>query len=142
VANARAVADRNSPIADQSALAAFIADGHYDRHLRRSRLVYRERYEAMQLHFRRELDGVLTLSPAAAGTHVLGWFEEERREAGESRAVRVARAAADEDLVVFPLSRYCVRRPARDALVLGYGGLTPRRIGLGAQRLARVIARR
>jgi GntR family transcriptional regulator/MocR family aminotransferase len=37
VVNARAVADRNSPLADQAALAAFIDAGHYDRHLRRVR---------------------------------------------------------------------------------------------------------
>ena len=46
--NARAVASRNSPMADQAVLAAFISDGHYDRHLRRARLVYEERYEAMR----------------------------------------------------------------------------------------------
>jgi GntR family transcriptional regulator/MocR family aminotransferase len=55
--------------------------------------------------------------------------------------VRVARAAEQEDLVIFPLSRYCLERPARDALVLGYGGLTPRQIAAGTARLARVIER-
>ncbi|HVE57448.1 MAG TPA: PLP-dependent aminotransferase family protein, partial [Pyrinomonadaceae bacterium] len=60
-ANARAVASRNAPLADQAALAAFMRDGHYDRHLRRARLVYEERYEAMQSAFTRELGGVINL---------------------------------------------------------------------------------
>lgn len=141
VTNARAVASRNAPSSDQAALASFIRDGDYDRHLRRARLVYEERYDAMRAAFARELTGVVSLMPAAAGTHVLGWLEPSgRRRAGkESEAVRISRAAAEEGLVIFPLSRYCVVPPARDALVLGYGGLTPRQIRAGAARLARLI---
>ena len=138
VANLRAIADRNSPIADQAALAEFIDEGHYDRHLRRVRLVYQERYDAMRHAFQRELAGASVMAPASAGTHVLGRLADRAR-GGESLAVRVARAAAAEGLVVFPLSRYCQARPAADALVLGYGGLTPRRIAAGAERLARVV---
>jgi GntR family transcriptional regulator/MocR family aminotransferase len=141
VANARAIADRNSPIADQAALAEFIADGHYDRHLRRVRMVYQERYEAMRFYFRKQLDGVVSLAPASAGTHMIGALSQPgaRSRQGESLAVRIERAAALEGLVVFPLSRYTLERRERDALVLGYGGLTPRRIALGAERLARAI---
>ena len=139
VVNLRAIADRNSPISDQAALAEFIEDGHYDRHLRRVRLVYQERYEAMRHYFRRELDGIIALVPASAGTHVIGHVGDRRSGGGESFAVRIARAAAADGLVVFPLSRYCQVRPATDALVLGYGGLTPRRIAAGVERLARVI---
>jgi DNA-binding transcriptional MocR family regulator len=54
-------------------------------------------------------------------------------------ASRIARAAEADGLVVFPVSRYCQTRPAADALVLGYGGLTPRRIAAGAERLARIV---
>jgi GntR family transcriptional regulator/MocR family aminotransferase len=140
VANARAIADRNSPIADQAALAAFIADGHYDRHLRRVRLVYQERHDAMRFYFHKQLDGVVTLAPATAGTHMIGWLRQPRSTpARESLANRVSRAAAHEDLVVFPLSRYTLEHAGPDGLVLGYGGLTPRRIAAGAERLARAI---
>ena len=69
----------------------------------------------------------------AAGTHLLAWLTDvdgRPLKAGGSFNRDVARAAADEDLVVFPLSRYCLEPPERDALVLGYGGLTPRRIAM------------
>jgi GntR family transcriptional regulator/MocR family aminotransferase len=143
VANARAIADRNSPIADQAALASFIADGHYDRHLRRAQLVYQERYEAMQFYFERALGGVVALAPATAGTHLIGWLHDREwpQRGSESVAVRVSREAAVEDLVVFPLSRYALEPPDRDGLILGYGGVTPRRIARGVERLARAIDR-
>jgi GntR family transcriptional regulator/MocR family aminotransferase len=140
VCNARAVAGRNAPIVDQAALAEFIAEGLYDRHLRRARLIYQERYEAMRAAFDRELGGLLSLAPASAGTHVLGWFPPPRRIArGPSLAVRVARAAAAQGLVIFPLSRYHLEAPRQDGLVLGYGAVTPRQIAAGAARLAQVI---
>jgi GntR family transcriptional regulator/MocR family aminotransferase len=142
-ANARAVASRNAPLADQAALAAFMLDGHYDRHLRRARLVYEERYEAMRAAFTRELGGVVRLVPASAGTHVLGWFDAARARDrhGVSYAMRVAGAAAAEGLTLFPFSRYCIEPTSIDGLVLGYGAHSPKQIADGAARLARVIAR-
>jgi GntR family transcriptional regulator/MocR family aminotransferase len=144
VANARAVADRHSPTVAQAALADFIGDGHYDRHLRRVRVVCEERHALMQRHFNRRLGPEWELAPAAAGTHVLARFvaEERHRRRGVSIAVRVARAALDDDLVVFPLSRYCLSPPARDGLVLGYGSLTPAEIATGVARLARCVHQR
>ncbi len=141
VANARAVADRNSPIADQAVMTAFLVEGHYDRHLRRARLLYRERYEAMREAARRHLRGLLTIEPAAAGTHVVAWLDAKFSVGSPSLAIRIAHAAEKDDLVIFPLSRYCIAPPSRDGLILGYGGLTPSQIVSGAKRLARVIER-
>jgi GntR family transcriptional regulator/MocR family aminotransferase len=136
-ANARAIADRNSSLVDQAALAAFIGEGYYDRHLRRVRAACLERYDAMHRAAQRHLDGVLTLTRMNAGTHVIGWLSADAPE-----AVDIARAADDAGIVVFPLSRYCMRRPARDALVLGYGGSTPRAIDHAMARLAEILNRR
>ena len=76
----------------------------------------------------------MTLSPMNAGTHVLGWLGR-----GLPAATKVEAAAREQDMVVFPLSRYCLTRPSRDALVLGYGGLTPKLIDAGVRRLAKVL---
>ncbi len=140
MSNARAVADRNSPIADQAALAEFIADGHYDRHLRRARLVCEERYEAMQFHFERVLAGAIRLGPASAGTHVLAWLHDHGHPPARAATYRsISETASREDLVILLLSRYCLAPPSSDAMVLGYGGLSPSRIGAGAEQLARTI---
>jgi GntR family transcriptional regulator/MocR family aminotransferase len=141
-ANARAIADRNSPIADQAALATFIEEGHYDRHLRRVRVVCQERYDALRHHITRLLGDTLALNPSSAGTHVLAHLRNERagrkRNAATTSAIaQLAAAAAAHDLVVFRLSRYCLETPVRDALVLGYGGLPLRRIQWGVEQLAR-----
>ena len=131
VANARAVADRNSSIADQAALEIFIRDGHYDRHLRRVRAACIERNDALQTSVRRHIGDALTLGQMNAGTHVLGWLAR-----GLPSATQIESRARAEGIVLFPLSRYCLTKPRRDALVLGYGGLAPRVIDAGVRRLA------
>jgi GntR family transcriptional regulator/MocR family aminotransferase len=142
VVNARAVADRNSSIISQAALAEFITAGHYERHLRRLRMICEERYHAMRLHFERVLGDRMLLSPASAGTHVIARFRKSDRGLVDDRlALRVSSLAAEEGLVVFPLSRYCLTPPASDALVLGFGGLSPRRIATGAEKLAAIVRR-
>lgn len=141
VVNARAVADRNSPLVDQAALAEFIGNGHYDQHLRRLRTACQERYEALRAQCARHIPE-LSITPITAGTHVMGRFPNSRASRGTtSFAVALSRAAAEENLVVFPLSRYCLVRPHEDAVVLGFGGVSPRRLATGVERLARIAAR-
>ena len=147
VANARAIADRNSPIADQAVLAEFIASGQYDRHLRRIRLICAERYEAVCHYADRELRGRLRLQTAAAGTHVLGWLEDARHDNARRMSTnsslslvgRIAKHATDAGLVLFRLSRYSLTSLKEDGLVLGYGGLSTKRIAAGMQVLAKAF---
>jgi GntR family transcriptional regulator/MocR family aminotransferase len=137
VSNAKAVADRHSPIVEQAALAEFITLGHYDRHLRRMRVACQERYEAMQFHFRRRLAGAITLAKTSAGTHVLGRLAGPIAAAGG--LAEVIRRAGEQDLVLFPYSRYCQASTDDDQLVLGFGGLTLEKIASGVERLAGVL---
>ena len=139
VSNARAIADRNSPLATQAALAEFIDSGQYDRHLRRVRIACQERYVALRDSFARYVGATAALSDASAGSHVLAWLENEGAPSPESRATRVARDAAAAGLAIFPLSRYHLVPPRRDALVLGYGTMTPDRIAAGTRVLADII---
>jgi GntR family transcriptional regulator/MocR family aminotransferase len=132
--NARAIADRNSSIADQAALEAFMREGHYDRHLRRVRAACEERYEALVAAADRHLRGLISIGEQNAGSHVLGWLAP-----GLPSAQSIERAAAAEGLVVFPLSRYCIARPARDALVLGYGSSTPRALEAAVRKLKQLL---
>ena len=128
---------------DQAALATFIQEGHYDRHLRRARLIYRERYDALRSAVERELHGVLALEPSAAGTHVVARLEGSlfSRTRSHKAVMALTGLAAEEGLVIFPLSRYCLEPPPRDGLVLGYGSLKPRQIAVSIRKLAHVIAR-
>lgn len=129
---ARVLAGRASPSIDQAVVADFIDEGFLDRHIRRMRAAYRERQEVLLEAGRRYLNGLLAIRPSHAGMHVLGWLIGIDDQAA-------ARAAAEYEIDVTPLSRYCAEVRQPDGLVLGYGGVTPRQIRAGAETLARAL---
>jgi GntR family transcriptional regulator / MocR family aminotransferase len=117
----------------QSVLADFIADGHFERHLRRMRLLYGERQQALVLSARHHLAGLLTVEPSEGGMHLVGWLP---RGVDDREASRAARAGG---VVVTPLSFFSEGRQHRNALLLGYAGLTPEQIAAGTKRLATTL---
>jgi GntR family transcriptional regulator/MocR family aminotransferase len=70
---AKRAIDAQPPHLTQSALANFLADGHFDRHLRRARRVYRERHDLVTEQARRLVDlGLVAASPTSnAGLHCM-----------------------------------------------------------------------
>ncbi len=125
--SARAYTEVHAPPLEQGALADFLADGHFGRHVRKMRALYAERRATLL----RALDG-LPLEPYAAdtGMHCIAWLPRG------SDDVAVARAAADHAVDVTPLSRFSLSRAPRPGLLLGYAGVDATAIKAGARRLA------
>src|SRR5262249_49307901 len=110
---ARFQSDRHPPAVNQAVLADFIGEGHFARHIRRTRAVYAERQAALLEAVRRLLAGKLEVSPAAAGLHVLGWLPpgvDDRAASG---------AAAEHGVEAAPLSAFRIRAGGRGGLGLG-----------------------
>ncbi|MFL5574609.1 MAG: PLP-dependent aminotransferase family protein [Gemmatimonadaceae bacterium] len=129
---ARAATDRHPSTLAQGVLADFIGDGHYARHLRRVRALYAERQATLLAAAESALQGLLTLTPDAAGLHLVGRLPPA---VGDAAATAAAAAAGVE---VFPLSRFTLAPPAptaRGALLLSYAGFDGRAIRAGVQRL-------
>ena len=78
--------DSHCDTVTQSALAAFIRDGHLARHVRRMRPIYAERREALLDGLRRELADWLEPIPCEAGLHLAARVREPRHAAGRSWA--------------------------------------------------------
>src|SRR6185503_8530681 len=68
---ARRAVDHHPPALDQAVLADFLAEGHFERHLRRVRSACRERLEALCAAARRSCGGVLRLRPVRTGLHAV-----------------------------------------------------------------------
>jgi GntR family transcriptional regulator/MocR family aminotransferase len=110
----RLLTDVHPPTFMQAVLADFLADGHFERHIRRMRMLYRERQEALVAAARQNLDGLLDVRPADGGMHLLGWLPAGIDDSDASRD------AAVEGLDVLPLSCFTRSRLDQSALLLGY----------------------
>lgn len=127
---ARAVVDRQAPTLMQAVVADFINEGHFLRHIRRMRTLYSERQETLLRAARRELGGLLEACPCETGLHLMAWLDEAHADAEASATA--ARAGIDAPA----LSGYCIHKPKRDGLLLGYAGYDVRQIRDGIRRLA------
>src|SRR5262249_49001160 len=113
-AAALSLVSRHLPFLPHIAFAEFISQGHFDRHLRRMRMLYAERREALLEALKSELEDQLEIAGSSAGLEVVA-----RLPIGiNDRAV--TKAALQRDLEMIPLSRYALRSLQRGGLVLGF----------------------
>jgi GntR family transcriptional regulator/MocR family aminotransferase len=130
---ARAAADQHPPTIDQAVLADFIVEGHFARHLRRMRVVYRERLEALIAAAERFCGGALRVRPVQTGLHALADLDGVD-------AVRASQEAAARGVEAAPLSAYFAGSERRaNGLVLGFGAVRPDASRRGMERLAAAI---
>ncbi|KRE90968.1 hypothetical protein ASG87_02225 [Frateuria sp. Soil773] len=115
----------------QLAMADFIREGHFARHIRAMRVLYRERRAALLDAIGRQLDGRFEVVGADAGMQLVGLLPPGVDD------VAVSRKAARRGVSARPLSQCYLEPPSRGGLILGYGGATPRQIEEGVRRLAR-----
>jgi GntR family transcriptional regulator/MocR family aminotransferase len=127
-AAARALADRHPPGVLQAILADFIAEGHFVRHIRRTRERYAERQAALVAALQ-PLGDRLETAPAAAGMHLVGLLPP----GADDQAV--SEAAGRYGVYASPLSAYAIRPLPRGGLILGYSAFTPPQLREAAARL-------
>lgn len=128
---AKHVTDWHTSMLLQAALARFIDDGFFARHVRKAGGVYRQRHEMILEILRCSFADVLEVIPSAAGLHITATARAHSAE----ELSGVARRASDRDVVLHRLSRFGVDRPAQPGFVLGYGAIETGNIEEGLQRL-------
>jgi GntR family transcriptional regulator / MocR family aminotransferase len=129
---AKGLVDRGAPTLTQAAVADFITEGHFERHLRHLRHDYGRRRQALAQALDRYLPEV-RYSAAAAGLHVMLYLDESADETA------VAQRAAEQGVGVYPGAPYHQEKPAPPSILLGFSGLSEGEIEEGVRRLSRVI---
>ena len=131
VVAAKATDDLGTPVVEQLALADFLERGQLDRHLRRTRGVYRARRDALVAALARRLPDC---PPAgvAAGLHLVVHLP-----AGTDEAAAVERARS-RGVGLYGLAEHRVE-PGSPALLLGYGRIAEPAIDRGIAELAAAI---
>jgi len=131
--DAREAFDLFSPTLYQLALAEFLREGHFARHLRRSRGVYMARRDALLTGLARHCRDRLTVHNADAGLH-LAVLLSGGLDDGD-----VVRRLAGRGLTATALSTCYAGAARRSGLLLGFGGSTERRLLEATRVLAEVL---
>jgi len=125
---AKVGADLRTPPLEQAVLADFIAGGHFARHVRRMRVLYARRQDALLAAAGRFAPS-LTLRPRPAGMQLIGWLPEGMDD--RAAADRVTRAG----LQAFPLSGLRLEPSRAGGLILGYAPVPAERMADCVRRL-------
>ena len=133
---ARERADWHGPAIEHATLAAFIAEGHLARHVRRMRRIYAERRRALLTALARHGSDLLAPIPAPAGLHVTALLEPSLD------ARQVAQRAFARGVAVDPLDLYAAERPPGSGLVLGFGQIEAAAIDEAVRRLVQAARER
>ena len=131
----RMLTDYLSPTIEQAVVADFINEGHFARHIRRMRSLYRARQDALVLAAREQLGDLASVSASPTGMHLVAWL----RAGIDDR--HVARVAYEAGLEAAPLSLYCMNTSHPPALVLGYAAVGEDAIADAVRRLRDVLER-
>lgn len=128
------LADRGSPLLDQLTLATLMESGRFDRHLRRMRVEYGRRREALRTALTRHAPGV-RLTGLAAGFHAVAHLPASVDE----RAVIAA--ARRRSVGLYGMSEYrSTHATTPPQLVLGFGNLSEGAIHDGVAAVADLLS--
>lgn len=117
----------------QIVLTEFINEGHFARHIRRTRLLYGERRTALETSLRREFGDELEIVGDQSGMHLTVALPEGFND------IEIATRAAARGLWLWPLSPCYLGTPARHGLLLGFSGIPQREIPRAVKLLREVV---
>ncbi|HJZ49027.1 MAG TPA: PLP-dependent aminotransferase family protein [Roseiflexaceae bacterium] len=129
----RRLIDTHLPLLEQLALADFITQGHFARHIRKMRLRYRERRDALVGALREALGDLLEVAVPEAGLHLVAWLP------ATLRAEDVVARAAHYGLPIRTITQPRPHAPAREGLVFGFAAVSPAELRAGVRTLARAV---
>lgn len=130
---ARAADTGAPPLLEQLVLGDFLREEHLARHLRRMRLVYRDRRDALLDALAQRCASHLVTGPAGAGIHLAATLIR-------GSDVDVAKRAADRGLTAFAVSEFALEPRRPGGLVLGFAGWSPAKLRNAVDLLAAVLS--
>lgn len=132
---AKWLTDRHTSTLEQELLTDFIREGHFERHLRRSRTRNAARRAALLEALDTYLGSRIEVSGANAGIHLLVWFHDVAPYQMDSFIQAAGRAGVG----LYPVALYYLRPPRDAGLLFGYAAMTEAEIRSGIECLNGVL---
>lgn len=130
----RRAMDLGPPTFFQNVLGHFIDEGHFERHIRRMRISYRERRSELVNSLSEEFGPMAEVLGDEAGLHLAVTLPSAVRD------VEVAGRAARQNLWIWPLSPLYIGDVPRSGFVLGFGSTGIEEIRRSTRQLRNTLA--
>jgi len=131
----RRAMDIGPPTFYQEVLADFIREGHFARHVRRMRVLYRERRSALVAGINEELGAIVEVLGGEAGMHLAVILAKNRYS-----DLKIAERAARQNLWLWPLSPSYLGEASRPGFILGFGSTAVVDIPPAVRKLRNLLA--
>lgn len=119
---------------EQKTLAKFMEQGHWERHVRRMRIIYMQKHDTLLQAVEHHFGGKATVVGQGAGLHVVLQLPDDYT--GEAEIIH---RAERKGIRLFPFSDFYVTgKPDSTNLLLGFGGFTANELEKGISLLARL----
>jgi GntR family transcriptional regulator/MocR family aminotransferase len=132
-ATAKSLMDRQNPIFEQIVLTRFIEEGYFTRHLRKMRMLYKQRQDILISEINKELKGIVKAESSPAGMHIIAWLPKKANDK------KIAEEAVKKGIIVRPLSEYSIKFFQNPGLLLGYTAFEKTQIKKGIQELKKIL---
>jgi GntR family transcriptional regulator / MocR family aminotransferase len=134
----RRVMDLGPPGFYQAVVADFIREGHFARHIRRMRTLYRERRSALCASLTKEFGEDIQIAGAEAGMHLALLLPDFLLSKWKSD-VSAATHAAEQKLWLWPLSPGYMGKTVRQGFILGFGSTTVEEIPRAVRKMRNLL---
>lgn len=131
----KSVIDGQSNIITQAIASEFIRQGHFSRHIRRMRLLYKKAQDDLVNLINLHLKDRVTPVPVEAGMHFIA------RLPSGINAEAIASEALKEGLIIEPLSNYGIKFNLQNGVILGFSGFRFKEMEAAIIVLKRVLDR-
>jgi len=132
----RQAMDLGPPSFYQDVVADFIREGHFARHIRRMRTLYRDRRSALVESIHHEFGTAVQIVGTEAGLHLAVLFPELKSD------VDFAIEAARHKLWLWPLSPAYVGKASHQGFILGFGSTSAEEMPCTVRKIRSVLSSR
>lgn len=117
----------------QAVLTDFLREGHFARHVRRTRMIYRERRDALVACLHKEFGGQLEVLGVDGGMHLVVTLPKGLSDR------EITNRAAKQNLWLWPLSPCYLGDSPRQGFILGFGSTPAREIPKAVRQMRSLI---
>ncbi|MFT4436655.1 aminotransferase class I/II-fold pyridoxal phosphate-dependent enzyme [Caballeronia sp. 15715] len=129
VQKAKQISDWHSCSMTQAALAKFMLDGDFAKHLRRMHQHYKDRRRMLVSSLQNELAEWFEPRIPAAGIHMTA------RLKGALKEKHLTGGVLDPSIGLYGISGFYMNRPTHEGLIFGYGGIGVDEIGVAMKKI-------